>query len=58
MCIAYLTADHEAVTSIFSDPDKFTGADPFLFLFAAVLVFCFGPGKFALDTLVFREKKA
>jgi putative oxidoreductase len=58
MCVAYLTADHEAVTSIFSDPDKFTGADPFLFLYASVLVFCFGPGKIALDTLVFREKKA
>jgi putative oxidoreductase len=58
MCVAYLTADREAVTNIFSDPDKFTGADPFLFLYAAVLVFCFGPGKIALDTLVFREKKA
>jgi putative oxidoreductase len=58
MSVAYWTADHEAVTSIFSDPDKFTGADPFLFLYAAVLVFCFGPGKIALDTLVFRDKKA
>jgi putative oxidoreductase len=58
MCIAYLTADRDAVTNIFSDPDKFTGADPFLFLYAAVLVLCFGPGKIALDTLVFRERKA
>jgi len=58
MCVAYWTADHDALLAIFSDPDKFTGADPFLFLYAAVLVFCFGPGTIALDTLVFREKKA
>jgi putative oxidoreductase len=58
MCVAYLTADRDAVHAIFSDPDKFTGADPFLFLYAAVLVFCFGPGKIALDTLIFRDKKA
>jgi putative oxidoreductase len=58
MCVAYLTADREAVTNIFSDPDKFTGADPFLFLYAAVLIFCFGPGKIALDTFIFRDKKA
>jgi putative oxidoreductase len=57
MCVAYWTADHEAVTSIFSDPDKFTGADPFLFLYASVLVFCFGPGKIALDTFIFRDRK-
>ena len=58
MCVAYYTADHEALVGIFSNPDKFFGADPFLFLYAAVLVFCFGPGKIALDTLVFRDKKA
>ena len=29
MAVAYLTADLEAVTSIFSDPDKFVKADPF-----------------------------
>jgi len=57
MCVALWTADHEAVTSIFSDPDKFTGATPFLFLYAAVLVFAFGPGKIALDTLVFKDRK-
>jgi len=58
MCVAFLTADREAVTSIFSDPDKFTGATPFLFLYAAVIVFAFGPGKIALDTLIFKDKKA
>jgi len=58
MCVAYYTADNEALHSIFSDPDKFTGADPFLFLYAAVLVFAFGPGKIALDTFVFKDPKA
>jgi len=58
MCVALWTADHEAVTQIFSDPDKFTGTDPFLFLYAAVLVFAFGPGKVAVDALVFRDKSA
>jgi putative oxidoreductase len=57
MSVAYLTAEHDALRMIFSDPDKFTGADPFLFLYAAAIVFCFGPGTFALDTLVFRERK-
>jgi putative oxidoreductase len=52
MFIAYLTADNEALRSIFSDPDKFTGATPFLFLFACVLIFIFGPGAFSLDWLL------
>lgn len=49
MAMAYYTADHEALVGIFRDPDKFTGADPFLFLFAAVIVFAFGPGRLSLD---------
>src|ERR1700732_3014258 len=31
MCVAYLTADLQAVQSIFSDYDKFVKADPFPF---------------------------
>jgi putative oxidoreductase len=58
MSVALLTAEKEAVRHIFSDPDKFLATDPFLFLFAAVLIFAFGPGKIALDTLVFKEKTA
>lgn len=49
MAVAYYTADREALVGIFRDPDKFTGADPFLFLFAAVIVFAFGPGRLSLD---------
>lgn len=49
MLVAYATADREAVLALFSDPDKFTGAAPFLFLFVSVLVLAFGPGQWSLD---------
>lgn len=52
LCVAYLTADSEALRSIFSDPDKFTSATPFLFLFATLLVLVFGPGAFSIDYLI------
>ena len=55
MIVAYATADSEALHAIFSDPDKFLGADPFHFLFAAVIVLAFGPGRFSLDALLFRK---
>jgi len=58
MCVAYATAEIDTVRVIFSNPDKFLGADPFLFLYASVLVFAFGPGRIALDSVVFREKRA
>ena len=51
---AYITADREALSSIFSDPDKFMAAAPFTFLFASLLVLIFGPGKIAVDTLLRR----
>jgi putative oxidoreductase len=49
MSVAYATADSEAVHAIFSDPDKFVTATPFLFLLAAVTVLAFGPGKISAD---------
>lgn len=49
MLVAYVTADREAVQAIFSDPDTFTSAAPFLFLLVALLVLAFGPGKWSLD---------
>jgi putative oxidoreductase len=58
MVIAYVTADSAAWHAIFSDTDKFTGATPFLFLFASTLVFVFGPGKLSLDALFFGAKSA
>jgi len=58
MIVAYVTADNEALRAVFSDPDKFTGAAPFLFLFAAVIVFVFGPGKLSLDAVLFKKTSA
>jgi putative oxidoreductase len=49
MLVAYATAERDALESIFSNPDKFTGADPFLFLLAAVIILIFGPGKISID---------
>jgi putative oxidoreductase len=52
LIMAYITADREALFSIFSDPDKFYAAAPYTFLFASLMVLIFGPGKFALDALL------
>ncbi|MEO5717010.1 MAG: DoxX family protein [Chthoniobacterales bacterium] len=57
LTVAYCTADLEALRSIFSKPDKFTGATEFLFLFAVVVVFVCGPGAFSLDALIGRYFK-
>ena len=54
MIAAYVTADKEALHSIFSDPDKFTAAAPYVFLIASLIVFIFGPGIFSLDALASR----
>jgi putative oxidoreductase len=50
--IAYLTAEIDTVKHIFSNPDKFVTAAPFLFMLAALLVLAFGPGVFSLDWLI------
>jgi putative oxidoreductase len=50
--VAYLTADLEGVTSIFSDPDKFVKADPFPYFVCALIVLVFGPGRFSIDALI------
>jgi len=55
LTVAYLTADIDKFKMIFSEPDKFLAADEFLFLFAVVLVFVFGPGRFSLDWLFTRK---
>jgi putative oxidoreductase len=52
MCVAYWTADHEALASIFSDPGKFYVADPYTFLFASLMVLIFGAGLYSVDTLI------
>ena len=52
LIVAYITADREALFSIFSDPDKFYAAAPYTFLVASLIVLLFGPGKFAVDYLL------
>ena len=54
MFMAYWTADRASLLAFFSNPDKFYGADPFVFLFVALLILIFGPGKLSLDTLIDR----
>jgi putative oxidoreductase len=61
LLVAYKTAETEALQAIFSDPDKFTAATPFLFLLAVLIVLSFGPGVFSLDWVIgkiYRKKKA
>ena len=60
MIVAYIVGDREALGSIFSAPDKFYAATPYTFLFAALLILIFGPGKISLDTLIvwYRKKRA
>jgi len=54
MSVAYLTGDFQAVSSIFTDPDKFVKADPFPFLLTALIVLVFGPGLYSIDALLKR----
>lgn len=58
MFVAYWTADREALFSIFSNPGKFYGADPYTFLFAAIMILAFGPGRFSLDALIEKRLRA
>lgn len=58
MLVAYWTADHEALVSIFSDPGKFYVADPYTFLFASLMVLILGAGLFSVDALVTKRLEA
>ncbi|MBA3722192.1 MAG: DoxX family protein [Parachlamydiaceae bacterium] len=61
MIMAYLTADFSSVVDLFrGNPDSFFDKTPFLFLYASIIVFCFGPGKVSLDywiTGAYRSKE-
>jgi putative oxidoreductase len=52
MTVAYLTAHLDVVKTLWSDPDSFVTAAPFLFLLASLIIFTFGPGKYSLDALL------
>jgi putative oxidoreductase len=46
---AYMTAHKEALQTIFKNPSLFISQDPFLFLYASLVVLCFGPGFISID---------
>jgi putative oxidoreductase len=54
MLVAYVTADREALSSIFSNPGKFYAADPYTFLFASLVVLIFGAGYLSFDAILAR----
>jgi putative oxidoreductase len=58
MTVAYLTADPESFKAFLSDPDKFASASPFIFLFVGLIVLFFGPGKYAIDSLLAKKLPA
>lgn len=57
MFVAYWTADHEALSSIFSDPGKFYAADPYTFFFASLMVLIMGAGLYSIDTVLVRRMR-
>ena len=58
MAVAYITADRDKLLAIFSDhAEDFYRATPFSFLFVALLILVFGPGKISVDTLIARYRK-
>ncbi|HEX4039997.1 MAG TPA: DoxX family protein [Acidobacteriaceae bacterium] len=57
MVVAYLLSDHEAIRSLFSsDPTRFYTADPFTFLYAALIALVFGAGRYSVDYLIWRRQ--
>jgi putative oxidoreductase len=56
MTVAYLSVPDDRVnfSHILSKPDDFYGATPYTYWFAALLILIFGPGLFAIDTLIVR----
>jgi putative oxidoreductase len=56
LIVAFIIADHDALMSVFSDPDKFYAAAPYTFLVASLLILIFGPGLFSVDAAISRLK--
>jgi putative oxidoreductase len=55
MLVAYGTAHRHVVETLFSNPDGFVTAAPFLFLLASLIVLIFGPGPLSVDGLLARS---
>lgn len=51
MLMAYVTAGHASLVTLFTefDPDPFFHDTAFLFAYATLLIFLFGPGKYSVD---------
>lgn len=51
MLVAYATAHRESLVILFTegDPSSFLAQEPFLFLFACLIVLVFGGGRFSVD---------
>lgn len=54
MFMAYWVGDRASLLAFISDPDKFSNAAPFIFLFVGLIILIVGPGKLSLDTLIDR----
>ena len=54
--VAYATAHQEALVSFFVNPSLFIMQDPFLYLYASLVVLCFGSGFISIDYWL--EKRA
>lgn len=54
MCVAFMTADFEALRGAFEEPSKLLSSTPFTFLLAALIIFVFGPGNYSIDRLLER----
>lgn len=54
MIVAFLSVegDRTALFTVLTDPDKFSSATPYGFLFASLVILILGPGKLSLDTLL------
>ncbi len=54
MTMAYLSVpdDRTNFLHFFSNPSDFYGANPYTYWFAALLIFIFGPGLFAVDSVL------
>lgn len=59
MCVAFATDDREALLNIFSDPEAFVAATPFLHLLTSLMILVFGAGMISADGLIqWRRKKS
>src|SRR5436309_7268559 len=52
MLVAFVMASGDRFRAIFSAPNDFVTAPEFLYLFACLLVWAFGPGVISLDALI------